>query len=786
MPPSPGRQVSSTTTPAPATSAPIQGSNISSTMPPTLGRQVPATTTTPTAATSAPIQAPDISSTMPPTPLRQLPTTTAPTAAPPEPTQASDSNTMPPTPGRPVPVASYFLVDSTQSWAECIGWSLKRACEGHVVAIQLERSRLGSEEGKITVIKIAGSWPHPAAVLLDVAKLEKTSTGYGLLREQLLPMLADESCTKVVHDFTNAAIALKRLFGGTVKIGCPLDTQLAFEVLHGDIRSSLGSVERKYSAGLMPRATILDGVAGSSIPIRTHALNRAAQCVKSLYKAGENMLITVLTQEQRHHVLQASKLKIDFALYTLDETRWMTFRNEGTCWGGGIGRVMTSYELQQVYVTTHMLARNAQNTTSAGAGRTRPGSSISSRTPYQTPGETPATFGGRIESLLGRTKQIEKDITQDDVNSPLEVLQLVPQAFLEEHLSPRHAKNLEDLQEIVLDEGRRPKALLQERGRIFLCSDENRVVTAQDIDKVVGRLEHEGRFGDDNRAGFPGQLHRLSVMRRKQRGEIFAATLRIGRFFKGSAGIIDDILFHVVGDPGKPKRAASLLVLGEAGSGKTTIIRDVCRKISATQTVVIVDTSNEIAGDGNIPHLEAIGESRRMMVPNKADQHRVMIEALQNHTPQTIVVDEISNNLEAKACLDIKARGVRVVASAHGDLLSLLRNPNLNAVLGGTTNVTVGDKAADKNRGNKVLTQRAGAPVFDMVIEIKRGEVGAWSIIRNVAIAVDALLEGGSYEVERRSRTDRGSESENKDSDSEDVIFRLAYEREAETKQLLY
>ncbi|CAM9119546.1 unnamed protein product, partial [Laminaria digitata] len=129
-----------------------------------------------------------------------------------------------------------------------------------------------------------------------------------------------------------------------------------------------------------------------------------------------------------------------------------------------------------------------------------------------------------------------------------------------------------------------------------------------------------------------------------------------------------------------------------------------------------------------------------------------MIEALQNHTPQTIVVDEISNNLEAKACLDIKARGVRLVASAHGDLQSLLKNPNLNALLGGKTSVTIGDAAAAENGGNKVLTQRAGAPVFDMVIEIKRGEVGMWSIIKNVAVAVDGLLSGGSYEVERRSR----------------------------------
>eukprot|EP00904_Undaria_pinnatifida_P009099 jgi/Undpi1/5319/HiC_scaffold_2.g00600.m1 len=408
--------------------------------------------------------------------------------------------------------------------------------------------------------------------------------------------------------------------------------------------------------------------------------------------------------------------------------------------------------------------------------------------PPQQADATPSVF----RSFFGHNeKQTDTKTTADDVNSPLEVLQRVPEVFLREHLSRRHTKNLQDVQEIVLDEGRRPKALLKGEVKtgsatVWVCLAVTASCTSQLDVEVVGRLELEGRFGEDNRAGFPGQLHRLSVMRRKQKGQIFAATLRIGRFFKGSGGLIDDILFHVVDVPGKPQRAASILVLGEAGSGKTTVIRDICRKISAKQTVVIVDTSNEIAGDGNIPHQEAIGESRRIMVPVKADQHKVMTEALQNHTPQTIVVDEISNKFEANACQDIKARGVRMVASAHGDLQSLLNNPNLNTLLGGTSSVTIGDKAAEENGGNKVLKQRAGTPIFDMIIEIKRGEVGTWTIIKNVAVAVDALLEGDGYEVERRSRSERDSQSGNKDANYDDAIFRLEYAREVERANLLY
>ncbi|CAN0066914.1 unnamed protein product, partial [Sphacelaria rigidula] len=220
----------------------------------------------------------------------------------------------------------------------------------------------------------------------------------------------------------------------------------------------------------------------------------------------------------------------------------------------------------------------------------------------------------------------------------------------------RHTDILDSLQELVLDEGARPMAHLKDRGRIFLCSNERVVVTKEHINMVVGDLDRQRRIGDDNRAGFPGQLHRLSVMRDKTR-RIYGVTLRIGRFFRGSAGIIDDLLFYPSDvNEETPRKAPSLLILGAPGSGKTTVIREISRKLSLSQTVVIVDTSNEIAGDGAIPHRGAIGHSRRLMVPSKDHQHRVMIEALQNHTPQTIVVDELSNTLEAKACMDIKAR----------------------------------------------------------------------------------------------------------------------------------
>ncbi|CAM9232289.1 unnamed protein product, partial [Laminaria digitata] len=602
--------------------------------------------------------------------------------------------------------------------------------------------------------QIAGDWSYPAVVIFDVVALERTITGQTVLHDQLFPMLEDETSMKVVHDVTNTTIALRRQFGTTVKVGCLLDTQLAFEILNGDLRSDVlmsectafsreqnvsrgghvafheDTTKRRWDDMLGVRAV---AIRGTSSFCHVHMISRETNCAHDA-------------------LLPCSFLRMNFAMSTMDSSRLVTFRNHGSCWGGGVGREMVSDELQQVSSVTVTRIR--------GWGILRNAKCCTPSFQHVLVEYLfPARHGPRYpmtRSESGQTQPAEEvseeETTAEDGNCPLEVLRLVPKVFRKEHLSKRQPKNLQDLQEIVLDEGRRPKALLHGRGRIFLCSDESRVVAAKHIKKVVGPLLQEGRFGDDNRAGFPGQLHRVSVLRGRKVNQIFGVTLRIGRFFQGSAALIDDLLFRVVHSPDRPQRAASILVLGEPGSGKTTVIRDICRRVSASQTVVIVDTSNEIAGDGSIPHLDAIGDSRRIMVPHRADQHRVMTEALQNHTPQTIVVDEISNNKEARACLDIKARGVRLIASAHGDFQSLARNPELNTVLGGTKSVTVGDQMAQANGGQKVQTQRAGAPVFDAIVEVKCGKAATWSIIRNVGVAVDALLSGDSYEVERRTR----------------------------------
>ncbi|CAM9260422.1 unnamed protein product, partial [Choristocarpus tenellus] len=297
------------------------------------------------------------------------------------------------------------------------------------------------------------------------------------------------------------------------------------------------------------------------------------------------------------------------------------------------------------------------------------------------------------------------------------LLSMIPPIFMNEKLSPSgilprissySSQHLFKLEELVLDEGSRPRASIQGHGSIFLCEDKEILVTREHLEAMTKDLERNRGFGPDNRAGVDGELHRISAMRDKQ-GKIYGLTIRIGRFFPGSADVIDDLLFYaqdstkMIEEKTGPQYAPSILVLGPPGSGKTTVIREICRKVSQTQTLIIVDTSNEIAGDGRRPHRESIGQSRRMMVADKANQDKVMIETLQNHTPQTMVIDEISNKREAMACRNIKERGVRVVASAHGDLSSVLNNPELDVLVGGKVTSLLGDELAKKiNKGSKV------------------------------------------------------------------------------------
>ena len=289
-----------------------------------------------------------------------------------------------------------------------------------------------------------------------------------------------------------------------------------------------------------------------------------------------------------------------------------------------------------------------------------------------------------------------------------------------------------ELLEVVMDLGRRPEARYPGR-EVTLAQTE---VTAEDIDYVVARIED---FGDDNRAGIERTLHRISCIRNR-RGRIVGLTCRVGRAVFGTIRVIEDLV----------KTGKSILMLGRPGVGKTTMLREVARVLAddMNKRVVIVDTSNEIAGDGDIPH-PAIGQSRRMQVRTPALQHAVMIEAVENHMPEVIVIDEIGTELEASAARTIAERGVQLVATAHGnELENLVMNPTLADLVGGIQSVTLGDEEARRRGTQKSILERKAPPTFDIVVEIQSWDRVA--VHGDVSEMVDSLLRGYRMAAEVR------------------------------------
>jgi stage III sporulation protein SpoIIIAA len=295
-----------------------------------------------------------------------------------------------------------------------------------------------------------------------------------------------------------------------------------------------------------------------------------------------------------------------------------------------------------------------------------------------------------------------------------------------------------DLLEVVMDLGRLPEARYP--GREVMLSHEE--VTETDLQFVI---DHIGDFGEDNRAGIERTLHRISCIRNR-RGKIVGLTCRVGRAVYGTIRVIEDLVLS-----GK-----SILFLGRPGVGKTTMLREVARVLAddANKRVIIVDTSNEIGGDGDVPH-PAIGGSRRMQVATPLAQHAVMIEAVENHMPEVIVIDEIGTELEAQAARTIAERGVQLVGTAHGTSLeNLMLNPTLADLIGGIQSVTLGDEEARRRGTQKSILERKAPPTFDIVIEIESWKRVA--IHKNVADTVDAMLRGYLAKPETRQLSHTG------------------------------
>ena len=315
---------------------------------------------------------------------------------------------------------------------------------------------------------------------------------------------------------------------------------------------------------------------------------------------------------------------------------------------------------------------------------------------------------------------------QNDLERLIEV---VP-AKVKQHVD---YKKMEDVIEIVLDIGRAPEIRHANGGIEYLGTD---IVTYEDIKYVTDRIQN---FTSDNRSGIPGTLHRISAIRNRQ-GKIVGLTCRIGRVVTGTIACIKD--FCLMGK--------SILFLGRPGVGKTTKLREISRLVADEigKRVVVVDTSNEIAGDGDTPH-PAIGHARRMQVSQPQFQKDIMIEAVENHTPEVIVVDEIGTEEEAQAARTIAERGVMLIATAHGNSLeSLIKNPTLSDLVGGIQSVTLGDDEARRRSTQKTVLEREKQPTFDIVIEIL--DRNTLAVYKDTAEAVDYILRGWPVRPEIR------------------------------------
>lgn len=553
------------------------------------------------------------------------------------------------------------------------------------------------EGGELCLLQLAVA---TTSYVFDILSLRGVPCG-------LKTLLEDVSTIKLVHDVYDDAAALYAQH--KVRICGTFDTQLAFEVCHPkELWSSLGDALREFAKDDYSSSTHSNISWAKTANTQDPDIYRRRPLSPKLLECSVSEVKLLLEcQEKLRAALRGS--------------RWSL-----VCCASAL---RCNLAWSRTNLTTH-------------------GKKVAFFRP------TPKTFAlGSWELIASEGQERSTPRRQLRVSNELDkLIQLLPTRFLEDGVFG-DGEPVFKVRDIVMDVGRRPYAFFG-HDRVFLSKATSDMVKMSDLETVVERIGIDN-FGQDNRAGIDNCLHRISAMR-DLKLRIYGLTMRVGRAVTGNADMITDLVLSENESRSGEVNGVSLLIMGVPGTGKTTIVREVSRLLAERVNVVVVDTSNEICGDGMIPHA-SLGLARRMMVPSIEHQSRVMLECLQNHTPDVIVVDEIGRKTEVQAAHTVRQRGVRLVASAHGDLRSLVKNGQLNGLVGGVQTVTLGDAAAKSSKGRKLQAQRMGTPVFDAIVELKKGELHTWRVVTNVAKAVDLILQGQNYPAQLRSRDEEGS-----------------------------
>lgn len=570
-----------------------------------------------------------------------------------------------------------------------------------LAALDCEGVNLGPEPDSLTLVQLA--FEDGAILLVDV--FEEPGLLYALRK-----FLEDPVVTKVVHDCRMDAAAIKAAAG--IALAGVFDTQVAYMSLDGAARRALPGLHAvlgryapepddhpDHEAAARRKAEMRDHMARSPAmwrerPLDEVALAYAADDVARLLDARQAMLDEG-ADETRVLELSASRCGCPAAPRpgagqaggVVLESGWLTFD--------------PARRFRPVYEQDEAAAAASHDSNAAELAR-----------------------------LAQAEMAAEWAAEHGDLNELVRVLPAAFQEFVMGALSPG-----DTLVDLVMDLGRPPHARVytSDGTRKTVRMPPDTKITRSDIDAVCDELQ----FGNKNRAGIPGTLHRVSAMRDAD-GTVFGLTARVGRWFHGAEKMAPDLVLG----------RASLLVVGRPGAGKTTALRDIARLKAETESVVIVDTSSEIAGVGTVPHA-SIGHARRMVVPDVARQHDVMIEAVQNHTPDVVVIDEIGTAREANAARSVCQRGVQLIATAHGRVVAdLVRSNDMNQLVGGKNTVVLSTVEAKARGCPQTQVERQSSSSFRVAIEMIGSE--HWVVHHNVNRAIDAILGGRPYEVEVR------------------------------------